>query len=365
MKIHSLRASTANSYAGCEWQYFLLYDVGILGQSGQKAEYGNCVHLAAELLAKAKRVHRLKGKRGKPKGKRVDPEFLLNVAYNRTVKTSRFEWDEESKQFCRKQFANILAVSFINPLNLKVLRTEHQFEITIKKPGFLIQGTGEYLKLRGTIDLITEQDKNTIHIIDYKTGKSTDWITGEDKTHEKLKTDTQLRMYDLAIKYLYPKYKNRIFTLFFTQESKPVTISYDSDEWIKTLEEFRGIFKQIQSNNNPTRLIDIKVSDQWKCNYVCQFGELAVKFQSDNGQIIIENFRKKKGLVIPEEIVRDNISYKKLPGYPETICQKYYKKFNKLGMDEFRNEMTQLTINGKVSARNDYSNPKLTRLEIT
>jgi Holliday junction resolvase-like predicted endonuclease len=365
MKINNLRASSIGEYHNCEFKYYLHYDLGLVSTGNAAAEKGTLCHLCLELMAKAKRVHRLKGKRGKPKGKRVNPEYLLDIVFKRFQKNSRFNLGDEEKEFCRKQVQNALAVPFINPLNLKVLRTEHQFEITIKKPGFLIQGTGEYLKLRGTIDLITEQDKNTIHIIDYKTGKSTDWITGEDKTHEKLKTDTQLRMYDLAIKYLYPKYKNRIFTLFFTQESKPVTISYDSDEWIKTLEEFRGIFKQIQSNNNPTRLIDIKVSDQWKCNYVCQFGELAVKFQSDNGQIIIENFRKKKGLVIPEEIVRDNISYKKLPGYPETICQKYYKKFNKLGMDEFRNEMTQLTINGKVSARNDYSNPKLTRLEIT
>jgi hypothetical protein len=365
MKINNLRASSINEYNNCEFKYFLNFDINIGSVAGFAAEKGTLVHLCLELMAKAKRVHRLKGKRGKPKGKRVDPEYLLDITYNRFKKQGRFNWGEEEKQFCRKQVQNALAVPFINPLNLKVLRTEHQFEITIKKPGFLIRGTNEYLKLRGTIDLITEQDKNTIHIIDYKTGKSTDWITGEDKNHEKLKTDIQLRMYDLAIKYLYPQYKNRIFTLFFTQESKPVTISYDSDEWINTLEEFKQVFRQIEKNDSPTRLIDIKVSDQWKCNYVCQFGELAVKFESESGQIITENYRKKKGMVIPEEIVKNGVTYKKLPGYPETVCQKYYKKFNKLGMDEFRQQMTELTVNGKVSARNDYSNPKLTKLEIT
>ena len=81
-----------------------------------------------------------------------------------------------------------------NP-NGKVLGVEAHADITWGQ-----DKDGQDIKMNGFIDLVVEYDKDTVLIIDYKTGYST-------PTMEDFIEDLQPRMYSYASKQLYPNYK--------------------------------------------------------------------------------------------------------------------------------------------------------------
>ena len=79
-----------------------------------------------------------------------------------------------------------------DPRNRNILYPEQQFDIVINKPWAKysydtkdgkLEGN---LAIKGTIDLITQPNKDTLEIVDWKTGRRLNWATGEEKTQEKL-----------------------------------------------------------------------------------------------------------------------------------------------------------------------------------
>ena len=185
MNIEYLRASTAGTYQDCPWKYFLIYVVGFPSLPNKKAELGTICHHVLELLAKAKK----NGYTEYNINKRTDPEYLLKICWKRyTDKNPQFNYDENDYKFCQDQVKAVIESRF-DPLALKILKTEHQFEIEANIEGFEYQHkdykTGEdrsgNMLIRGTIDLITEIAPDTIEIIDYKTGIRNDWVTGVPK----------------------------------------------------------------------------------------------------------------------------------------------------------------------------------------
>ena len=79
-----------------------------------------------------------------------------------------------------------------DPRNRNILCPEQQFDIVIDKPWaeYEYKTTKETIKgqlaIKGTIDLITQINDDTLEIIDWKTGRRLDWATGEEKTQSKL-----------------------------------------------------------------------------------------------------------------------------------------------------------------------------------
>jgi hypothetical protein len=369
MQINYMRASTVGTYKDCPWKFFLTYVIGFESKAGKKALLGTIVHHVMELMAKSRKTgHYLLN------SKLNDPDFLLDVCWKHytTKFASEFEFLKADKTFCKKQVDTVLNSKF-HPFNLKVIRTEQQFELDVLRSGFEYDYkdhiTGERkrgnMKLRGTVDLITEADPETIEVIDYKTGKRTDWVTGEVKDIEAFFKDLQLRLYDLAISVIYSKYKYRMLTIFFTQDGGPFTVTFSEQDLQKTIEALKQIYQQILADKTIDRLIDDsgRRAEHWKCDYVCQFGKVPQDFMADDGEVITKMFRRDPRDNYPDVIEENNKTYFRVSDNNRTLCTRYRKLFEQHGLEEGSKMLYQLSIEGKgqTSRRNDYSNPKITK----
>jgi len=275
MNIKFLRASSINSYRGCEFAFFIEQILELPNKSGKKALLGTIVHHVLELMAKGKRL-------GHSEGFIFDYEKLLDICWKRyTIENPQFEFKNADKKFCLKSVRTVIESQY-NPKNLNVLFTEKQFKIPLAGKDFeynyydIINGTvekGNY-EIRGTIDLITELDDNTIEIIDWKTGSRKCWNTGECKEYEYLKSkDIQLRVYDLACSIIFPQYKNRLLTIDFINDGGPFTVTFSDEDRNETVNIINNIFKSIKWNQLPSRIKDTDASNRWKCKSVCHFGK--------------------------------------------------------------------------------------------
>ena len=123
------------------------------------------------------------------------------------------------------------------------------------------------MAIKGTIDLITKVDDNTIEIIDWKTGRRLDWATGEEKTLAKLQNDPQLRIYHYAISQAYPNIEHIIFTINFINDGGAFSVCYDKTDLQKTEDMIRKKFEIIKNTTKP------QLNKSWKCTKLCHFGK--------------------------------------------------------------------------------------------
>ena len=275
MNIKFLRASSINTYKGCEFQFFMEQILELPSKSGKKALLGTIVHHVLELMAKGR-------KNGRTEGLVNDHKKLLEICWSRYEReNSEIVLKAADKKFCLTTLEKVLGTRY-DPRNLNVLFTEYQFKIPIPHQGFnfeyydIIKGSvekGQY-EIRGTIDLVTEIDKDTLEIVDWKTGSRKCWNTGEVKEYDYLHSkDVQLRMYDLACSFMFPQYKTRLLTIHFVNDGGPFTVSFDDKDRQETIEMVRNCFNSIKWNQMPSRIKETKASDKWKCKSVCHFGK--------------------------------------------------------------------------------------------
>lgn len=314
MNINALRASSVNTFYDCQFKYYLINDVGFESIAGKKAYLGTIFHAIMEILAKARKTgHYLL------KDKFTDPLYLTDICWDHYVdaNTWPFELEEVDYKFVKKLVLRACESRY-NPLKLKVLEIERQFDIEMDYPGFKTV-EGPNMRLRGTIDLIYEIDHETLGILDWKTGLRKDWISGKDKDEESLKKDIQFKVYDLARRLIWPQYKYCLLTMHYINNGGPFTISLTKDDMLDTIQKLRKSFNQIKATDKPTRIFDDparRKAEGFKCKYVCQFGHRTNMFGSE--------------------------------------CTEFYKKFNK-GQQE---QLVQISIDrsgGDASRRNDYS----------
>jgi len=247
----------------------------IPSKGGKKALLGTIVHHVLELMAKGSKV-------GRNFGIITDHVKLLEICWARYIKENpNFELKPADKKFCLKSIEKVLNTSY-DPRNLKVLHTEKQFKIPLTGGEFsyeyydIVKSTVEKgtHEIRGTIDLITEVDKDTLEIVDWKTGSRKCWNSGELKEYEYLADkDIQLRMYDLACSMIFPQYKHRLLTIHFINDGGPFTVSFDDNDRKETLDRIKNVFKSVKWNQLPTRIKETKADEKWKCKSVCYFGK--------------------------------------------------------------------------------------------
>jgi hypothetical protein len=266
----------------CEQQYFFEYVLGWRGPSGQKADKGTICHKVLEILAVIKKAQQdnipeiIDDVIGPVSCSKYDLNIIIEKVYNYySTANAHHKWTPKDHKDCHAWVYK--AIEFNNgmfdPRNRNILSPEQHFDFEIKKPWAKYSydtDNGKLdgnLALKGTIDLITMVDDNTIEVIDWKTGRRLDWATGEEKTQEKLENDPQLRIYHYAIKHLFPHVKHIIFSIYFINDGGPFSICFDDSDLAKTEEMLRQKFEVIKKTKKP------KLNRSWMCSKLCHFGK--------------------------------------------------------------------------------------------
>lgn len=340
-----IRSSSYNNYDYCEMQYFISYVLGHQSDSGKKADFGTICHKVFETLARLKRELQNASSRQKyieinddAVGKyRIDKnKFLddatwlevLNKSFEFYTNNSIHSWTKGDFSKCESLIKETLAFnnSQFDPRYRKIIAPEPHFDIPIEEDWakFTHEINGEkvdgQLAIKGTIDLVTEVNENTIEVIDWKTGKRIDWASGEEKDHKKLRNDAQLLLYHYAISKLFPSYDHTIMSIFFVKNDPPgnrapFSLCFDKEDNVRFLEMLKNRFKEIQKNNTPKPISPKR--DHWKCTRLCHFCKNNWPGTDKNMCIYIEDYLKKNGM---EKTVKDcsrdgfSIGYYESPG---------------------------------------------------
>ena len=314
-----IRSSSYNQYDYCQMSYFITYNLGHNQLSGKRADLGTIVHKVMEILAKFK-----KELQDNPKAKKIEiqDDALGNLSTTKTIlfkdniikqllETSFDYYSNRSSHnvFSKKDKEDCLAMCWsalnfnngqFDPRNRNIVEAEPHFDIPIEedwaKYTYKVgdkETTGQ-LAIKGTIDLVTQIDDNTIEIVDYKTGRRLDWATGEEKTYAKLTNDPQLLLYNYAVSKLFPQYNQAIMTIYFIKDGGPFSLCFDNADQTKFLEMLKNRFKDIQANNQPKPISPDR--SNWKCTKLCHFYKNKWPGTDQNMCIYIENSLKSKGM---------------------------------------------------------------------
>ena len=285
MIITYFRSSSFNTHSMCEQQYYLEYVLGWRSPSGQKADKGTITHKVLEILAVIKKAQQdgqetfIDDVVGEVNVNNYSLDSITEKVYNHYSSHSpHHKWTAKDHKDCHNWVYK--AIEFNNgmfdPRNRNILCPEQHFDFEIKKPwasySFDTQEGKDgkisgNLALKGTIDLITLVNDNTIEVIDWKTGRRLDWATGEEKTQEKLERDPQLRIYHYAISHLYPNIEHIIFSIYFINDGGPFSICFDKKDLAETENMLRQKFDIIKKTKKP------KLHKSWMCTKLCHFGK--------------------------------------------------------------------------------------------
>lgn len=344
MKIESISLSRINTYKDCEWKHFLQYILRFSEPPKKKTECGTIVHHVLEILGMSKKTGHYK-----LKDKYSDPKYLLDIVFKRFQKNMpNLGLEQSDYKFCENSIEKVLNSQF-NPLKLNIIDVEAEFEYSLGMKGFSTEG-GEQCKIKGVIDVISRVDKDTIEIIDYKTGQRKDWVTGKLKTLEDFEKDLQLRIYNLASINMFPKYTNRLYTVIFINDGGPFTVTFDIEDVDITIDVLRRHFNEIKDNNNPVRLKDdsSRQSQHWKCRKICAFGgKLASFINETTGDIVKQKFGSSEK--IPDEILIDSEKYLLYNDYNGlSLCDLSYSLYRKNQHESLQQlSIDQKILNGK------------------
>ena len=294
MIVTYIRSSSYNGYDYCQMQYFLTYVLGHRSDSGKKADLGTMVHKVMEVLAGLKKFQQDNPRKKYlvVKDDAVDEvrihkdelltkqcvEDLVDLSFNSYKKGSKHKWTPAD----RKEVSRLswLALDWndgqFDPRYRDIVDPEPHFDIPIEEDwakyeyempnGEVIKGR---LAIKGTIDLVTKVDDDTIEVIDWKTGRRLDWATGQEKDFKKLTTDAQLLLYNYAISKLYPDYKQAIMSIFFIKDGGPFSMCFDKSDQDKFLDMLKNRFEEIKANVSPKPLREDR--SHWKCTKLCHF----------------------------------------------------------------------------------------------
>ena len=312
------RSSSLGTLEFCEQKFFLQYNLGLKDKTNKKALMGTVVHRALQVLGDKNLAQ--KNKVGK-----VINDDIPNLSYKKCddlphITKLCFDYyakHEPEVDLTPKELKICTgwvekAVAFkdgsLDPRNQNIHATELFFDIEIDKPwakysyevnGEKIEGN---LSIKGTIDVIVQEDEKYFQILDYKTGKRLNWATGEEKTYEDLQKDTQLLLYYYALKNLYPDWEFYVSIYYInssTHDKKPLPggifdLVFDESDYEKAENILQQKFDYIRSVQQPKLLS--RENTHWKCKYLCKFSEE----WKDSGQSICHFFRdqvKTEGIV--------------------------------------------------------------------
>jgi hypothetical protein len=329
MIITFFRSSGLSQYLDmCEMQYFITYVLGQPSPSNMKADMGSAGHLALEWLAilkmqydEGKEILSLKTSAidikcdredlyiptrlsdedvNKINKTRINKQIYLPTAkldygqirygavivnklivaaydYFSKVVSPHHPWTRASFLQCYNCVWMALEQNnrHYDPRFRKIISPEQKFDLKIEedwaKYSYFYQGKqiDGYLGLKGTIDLITEVNEDTIEVVDWKFGKMFNWGKNVPKTYESLQKDKQLMFYYYAIRKILPQYKNIVLTINFIRDGGAQPIPFDDSILEETENMIRDTFLDIKNKEMPKRL-DPTYQDH-RCKLFCPF----------------------------------------------------------------------------------------------
>lgn len=265
----------------CPQQYFLEYVLGWVGPSNQKADLGTITHKVLEVCGVCKKAWQNGLETieddicGTVLTNNYDRKYLEEITNKvfdyYSSKLPHHEWTAKNRKDIHTWVTKVLDYNsgMFDPRFRQVVDAEPHFDFEIKKrwAKFNYDGHKGYLSLKGTIDLITDVGHGVYEIIDWKTGKRLDWVTGEVKDQQKLYRDPQLRLYHYAAKHMYPKVDQFITTIGFINDGGFFSVYYDDDDFEETEQMIRKRFEEIKEMKKPT------LNKSWKCTRLCHQGK--------------------------------------------------------------------------------------------
>jgi hypothetical protein len=322
MKITYIRSSSLNCFDLCEMQYTLNYVLGIPQKTGRKAILGTMTHKVLEILAQCKKTlqNNLSIYDDDICGKVQASEMFNPELIGRIIGEVFIHYKDKSDHvFTNADLKNIgewvyKTLNFNNglfdPRKRVIVEVEAPFNFEVEDR-WAQYDYGEndlgQLRLKGTIDLITQVREGIYEGIDWKTGRRISWSTGEEKTVDKFMVDPQLRIYHMAMMRLYPHVKQFFPTIFYCNDGGPFTIPLSNNDVGDTKLMLKKTFEDIKGCKNPTLKGGGK---HWFCKSVCSYS------RSGDCKRIHEKI-KKDGIekTIEEETVSGHsVSYYQNPG---------------------------------------------------
>jgi len=99
--------------------------------------------------------------------------------------------------------------------------------------------------VRGYMDLVVEEDQDTLEVIDYKSGQKT-------LSYDAAFKDPQVRIYGAVARKLWPQYKSVLVTLHYLRKN-PVTVDVGPRDDELTIKSLQNRYGEITENKNPYR----------------------------------------------------------------------------------------------------------------
>lgn len=234
--------SRLKTFLDCQWAYVGKYIFLLPDAPGPKTRLGSAIHELFETLSEpSKQVKRLRYVHFSHNKIGLEPAIL------RFLKKLYKRWDipEELRTLGEKLVYDAFTKGY--DATSKVLAVEKRFEIKVSNN----------IYIKGFIDKVVEVDKDTIELIDYK--------SGVPFNAEKCDAEFQPFFYKIAAKVLYPQYKTHLFSFHFLKNRKTITVD-------KTELELKGFLKFIISQGIAMLNIsekNAKPTRSFKCMVMC------------------------------------------------------------------------------------------------
>ena len=309
MKLINISPSRIKTFDSCLFKYFLTYETDLVLKTNFGAVNGSLIHDILEHYANGKdtnwRARLFKGYAGTLAATNRKDKPILMESPLRWAKADAFQNKEPFCDTCEYKDKSHCSIS-LEPLNnltgcpkdlfdkslslvsqtiesyedvwKKILKnkdgvpigTEYSFEIVVP---------GTDVPMIGIMDLVIEEDPETIHIIDYKTGV-------KSQSYQECLNDIQVKMYSLAARREFIddihkkgyKYKNIILTFDYFQD-KPITLALTEEQDLETEKFVFNKIKEIQQTTWIHRIVKDNVNfderspsggfKHFKCKYLC------------------------------------------------------------------------------------------------
>lgn len=302
----TISKSSMENHDTCQLKYFYEYILKYRGEGGVKTVIGSAVHCVAETLARIKKniqegganfivmddIGRVQydpetwlkprtlddievdtiNKNRKNKSTFKDQiilehgevrhgeelvDILIERAYEhyelqRLIDEAKEKGKKDPFQRNYREFCWMLLEQY-DPRFENVVDVEFKFDLPLPYP-WAVGDDGEFIRMLGFIDLITEPEPGVLVVTDYKTGERTKFPGFQQKTYSDIKKDLQLSMYCYVLQTLFPD-KIIIANLFFVRDGGVFSVTFDpNDNAIAVSEILEAHLKKVRECKEPDML---------------------------------------------------------------------------------------------------------------